>query len=90
LGSFLQRLELGVVKRKGLPYDHHDPGKIERAHQTIMQLGRAIHKESKLPRKYYPLCHSAAVYILISQEEPLKLGFLLIFSSQLLQQFRKE
>jgi hypothetical protein len=64
LGSFLQRLdELGIVKRKGLPYDHHNPGKIERAHQTIMQLGRAMHKESKLPRKYYPLCHTTAVYI---------------------------
>ena len=64
LGVFLHRLdELGVVKRKGLPYDHHNPGKVERAHQTIMQLGRAMQKDSKLPLKYYPLCHSAAVYI---------------------------
>ena len=64
LGAFLHRLnELGVVKRKGLPYDHHNPGKVERAHQTIMQLGRAMQKDSKLPLKYYPLCHTAAVYI---------------------------
>jgi len=62
--EFLNELNrLGIVKRKGLPYDHHNPGKAERAHQTIMQLGRAMHKESKLPLKFYPLSHAAAVYI---------------------------
>jgi hypothetical protein len=64
MGDFLQRLDkLGIVKRKGLPYEHHNPGKVERAHQTIMTLGRAMHKDSLLPLKFYPLCHQAAVYL---------------------------
>ena len=62
--EFLEEMySLGVVKRKGLSYDHHNPGKAERAHQTVMQLGRAMQKESKLPLKFYPLCQAAAVYI---------------------------
>jgi len=55
--------QLGIVKRKGTPYQHHNPGKVERSHQTVMQMGRSMLKESKLPLKYYPLSHRAAVYL---------------------------
>lgn len=62
--EFLDSLiSFGIFKWKGQPHDHHNPGKAERAHQTIMQLGRAMHKESKLPLKFYPLSQEAAVFI---------------------------
>ena len=53
-GAFLKYLETnGIVKQTGTAYEHTHPGQMERIHQTIMTMGRAMLKNSKLPQKYY-------------------------------------
>jgi hypothetical protein len=54
MGEFLAYLDLsGIIKEKGIPYTHHHPGKVERAHQTILRQARSMLKASLLPPKYY-------------------------------------
>jgi hypothetical protein len=62
--GFLKYVEdQGIVKQKGLPYRHNHPGKAERAHQTIMSLGRAMLIASKLPASFYAEAQLTAAYI---------------------------
>jgi hypothetical protein len=64
MGEFLAYLELsGIIKEKGVPYTHHHPGKVERAHQTVLRHARAMLKESLLPPKYYNEAQNTAVYL---------------------------
>jgi hypothetical protein len=64
MGEFLAYLELsGIVKEKGVPYTHHHPGKVERAHQTVLRHARAMLKESLLPPKYYNEAQKTAAYL---------------------------
>ena len=63
-GEFLQYLENnGIVKQTGTAYEHTHPGQMERIHQTIMTMGRAMLKNSKLPQKYYTEAQLTAVYL---------------------------
>jgi hypothetical protein len=64
MGEFLAYLELsGIIKEKGVAYTHHHPGKVERCHQTILRLARAMLKDSKLPPKYYNEAQRCATYL---------------------------
>jgi hypothetical protein len=64
LKEFLSNLVLsGIIDEKGVAYTHHHPGKVERAHQTVLRLGRAMLTESKLPTKFYDEAFSTAAYI---------------------------
>ena len=63
-GEFLKYLENnGIVKQTGTAYEHTHPGQMERIHQTIMTMGRAMLKNSKLPHKYYTDAQLTAVYL---------------------------
>ena len=53
----------GIVKQTAIPYAHHQPGKAERSHQTILRLGRAMHIDSQLPMEYYIDAQLTAVYL---------------------------
>ena len=53
----------GIKKEKGLAHRHHYPPRAERAHQTIMALGRAMLIESNLPIEYYVEAQQTAVYV---------------------------
>ena len=64
MGEFLSYLEIsGIVKEKGVAYTHHHPGKVERSHQTILRLARAMLKDSLLPPKYYDEAQRCAAYV---------------------------
>jgi len=64
MGEFLAYLELsGIIKEKGVPYTHHHPGKVERAHQTILRQARAMLRESLLPPKFYNEAQKTSAYI---------------------------
>ena len=63
-GQLLQYLEEnGITKIKGFPYQHSYPGKVERSHQTIMRLGRAMLHASKLPKSLYAEAQLTAAYL---------------------------
>ena len=63
-GEFLEYLtENGIIKQTGIAYEHNHPGQAERVHQTIMTMGRAILKESKLPQNFYNEAQLTAVYL---------------------------
>jgi len=53
----------GITKQSGIAYEHHHPGKCERAHQTIMTLGRAMLIASKLPINLYCEAQMTATYL---------------------------
>ena len=64
MGEFLAYLDLsGIIKEKGIPYTHHHPGKVERAHQTILRQARSMLKASLLPPKYYDDAQRTSAYI---------------------------
>ena len=64
MGQFLSHLELsGIIKEKGVAYTHHHPGKVERSHQTVLRLARAMLKDSLLPPKYYDEAQRTAAYL---------------------------
>jgi len=64
MGEFLTYLELsGIIKEKGVAYTHHHPGKVERAHQTILKLARSMLKDSLLPPKFYNEAQRCASYL---------------------------
>lgn len=64
MGEFLTYLDLcGIIKEKGVAYTHHHPGKVERSHQTVLRLARAMLKDSFLPPKYYDDAQRTASYI---------------------------
>ena len=61
-GEFLEYLtQNGIIKQTGIAYEHTHPGQAERVHQTIMTMGRAMLKESKLPAKFYNEAQLTAV-----------------------------
>src|SRR4029078_7516102 len=63
-GEFLEYLENnGIIKQTGTAYEHTHPGQMERIHQTIMTMGRAMLKNSKLPQKFYSDAQLTAVYL---------------------------
>jgi hypothetical protein len=64
MGEFLDDLEaLGIVKQKGLPYQHQHPGRAERVHPSIMRRARAMLLDSKLPSTYYAEAQLTAAYL---------------------------
>ena len=64
MGEFLAYLDLsGIIKEKGVAYTHHHPGKVERAHQTVLRHARSMLKASLLPPKYYDDAQRTAAYI---------------------------
>lgn len=64
MGQFLSYLDLsGIIKEKGIAYTHHHPGKVERSHQTVLRLARAMLKDSQLPPKYYDEAQRTASYL---------------------------
>ena len=64
MGEFLDYIEQeGIVKQKGMPYQHSHPGKAERSHQTIMRMARAMLIESKLPDQFYSEAQLCASYL---------------------------
>ena len=64
MGAFLTHLETsGIIKEKGVAYTHHHPGKVERSHQTVLRLARAMLKESLLPPKFYDEAQRTAAYL---------------------------
>jgi hypothetical protein len=63
-GQFLEFIEThGIAKQTSTAYEHNHPGQMERIHQTIMTMGRAMLKESKLPAKFYSEAQLTAVYL---------------------------
>jgi hypothetical protein len=63
-GEFMAfSIQNGIAKQTGTAYEHNHPGQMERIHQTIMTMGRAMLKESKLPALFYGEAQMAAVYI---------------------------
>lgn len=63
-GVFLDYIkEEGIVKQKGMPYQHFHPGKAERSHQTIMRSARAMLIDSKLPPMFYTEAQKTAAYL---------------------------
>jgi hypothetical protein len=62
-GDFLKYVESqGIIKQKGLPYEHHIPSECERMHQTLLGSARAMLHDSKLPQKYYGDAIQVAAY----------------------------
>ena len=61
---FLEYLDAkGIVKQTGIAYEHNHPGQMERTHQTIMTMGRAMLKTSLLPLRFYNEAQLIAVYL---------------------------
>jgi Reverse transcriptase (RNA-dependent DNA polymerase) len=64
MGKVLSYLESsGIIKEKGIEYNHHFPGKCERLHQSILRNGRANLISSNLPQKYYSDAFRYSTYI---------------------------
>ena len=53
----------GITKQKGFAYEHTHPGKAERAHQSILHLGRANLRSSQLPPMFYSDAQLYSTYI---------------------------
>ena len=56
-------LSCGIVKETAQAYRKHMPQRAERAHQTILQLGKAALFDSKLPMIYYSDAHRYSTYV---------------------------
>jgi histone deacetylase 1/2 len=56
-------LSQGIIKQTTQPYRKHLPARAERAHQTILNLGKAAHIASKLPIEYFSDAHRYSVYV---------------------------
>ena len=56
-------LSKGIIHKIGNAYEHHIPGKVERANQTIFNWAHAMIKDSKLPISYYNYALQLACYI---------------------------
>ena len=55
-------MSAGIIKETGQPYRKHVPPRAERAHQTLLTLGRALLNASKLPMGYYSDAQRHAEY----------------------------
>lgn len=65
MGEFQEFLrQSGIIQQSGIAYDHSYPGQVERSHQTILHMARAMLKDSKLPASYYTEAMECASYIL--------------------------
>ena len=53
----------GIIKQPTQSYRKHLPARAERAHQTILTLGKAAHVASKLPIEYYSDAHRYSTYV---------------------------
>ena len=63
-GAFITYLEQeGIVKMTSTPYQHTNPGKAERSHQTILYMARTMLSASKLPIKFYSEAQLTAAYL---------------------------
>jgi hypothetical protein len=63
-GEFLNHLESeGIIKQRGIGYDHHVPGKCERMHQTILGSAKSMLLASRLPLRFYGDALLTATYI---------------------------
>jgi hypothetical protein len=54
---------LGIVKEKGTPYDHHFPARAERLHRTVLRHANTMLFESKLPARYYGEAQLTFIYL---------------------------
>jgi hypothetical protein len=64
-GSFLGYLEsLGIIKRKGAPYDHHFPPHAENANLLISRMSKPTLAYSKLPLRFYAESMLYCTYVL--------------------------
>ena len=59
--SFLT--DKGIILQKGFPHYHTHPATAEIVHQTVMNLGRAMHIDSHLPLPLYAEAQLTAAYL---------------------------
>ncbi|MEY5045629.1 MAG: hypothetical protein RL713_854, partial [Bacteroidota bacterium] len=56
-------ISCGIIKETAQAYRKHMPPRAERAHQTILHLGKAALLDSKLPISYYSDAHRYSTYV---------------------------